>query len=122
MPLVEALDVVRIHDGCIRPPGPKMIVCVEPELGFFFRINTEGKWQHPVKLSKLPDHPFLDHDSYLECGDPLDLDDYMLQQALDRRPVLGKISRQLVPDILAAVDKATTLTARDKAAIRAALA
>ena len=98
-----------------------MIVCIEPSLGLFFRINTEGKWQTSVNLTQA-DHPFLDHDSHLECGDPLEIDDYMIEQALDRRPVIGQVSRALIPVILAAVDGAKTLSARDKAAVRNALA
>ena len=120
MPLLKVLDVIWIHDGCIRPPGPKMIVCVEPDLGYFFRINTDGKWQTPVKL-RVADHPFLDHDSHLECGIPLELDDYIIQQALDRRPVIGRIARAVVPAIRTAVEGAQTLSTRDKVAIMKAL-
>ena len=98
-----------------------MVVWVEPALGFFFRINTEDKWQTPVKLIRVPDHLFLKHDSHLECGDPLELDDYVIEQALNGQGVIGQVSRTLVPAILEAVKTAKTLSERDKAAIRAAL-
>lgn len=120
MPLLQALDVIWVHDGCIRPPGPKMVVCVEPALGFFFRINTRSVWQISVPLAKR-DHPFLDHDSHLECGGQIDLDDYMIEQALAQRGVIGQISAALVPAILAAIDAAQTLSALDKDTIRRAL-
>ena len=40
---VGLLDVIWIFDEFIRPPGPKMMVCVEAERSFFFRINTWDK-------------------------------------------------------------------------------
>jgi len=120
VPLLRPLDVIMIYDDCIRPPGPKMVVCIEPDLGMFFRINTKDRWQVSVKLA-LEDHPFLDHDSYLECGDPLELDDYVIEEALRRRPVIGTLSRMLIASILVAIESARTLSARDKAAIRTAL-
>ncbi len=83
MPL-QTLDVVWIHDECIRPPGPKMLVCITPEQGLYFRINTRGHWQHSIPLAQR-DHPnVLSHDSHLECGQPIELDDYLVDQALAR--------------------------------------
>lgn len=73
MPLVATLDVIWIFDATISPPGYKMVACVEPEKGFFYRINTKP-WRPAVELAKA-DHRFLDHDSYLECGDPMEIDD-----------------------------------------------
>lgn len=37
MALLSPLEVILFFDGCIRPPNWKMIVCVEPHLGLFFR-------------------------------------------------------------------------------------
>lgn len=118
--MIRALDVIWIHDDVIRPPGPKMVVCIEPGLGLFFRINTRP-WQIPAALVRLPDHPFLDHDSFLECGEPLELDDYIVDEALRRRGVIGRIAPATVPEILSALDQARRVSAADKAAIRAAL-
>jgi hypothetical protein len=89
--VLKPLEVIWIMDECIRPPGPKMVVCVEGELGFFFRINTKAGWQQSVLLKKSPDHPFLDHDSHLECGDPLELDDYVIEQSLNRKGAIGAV-------------------------------
>lgn len=97
-----------------------MVVCVEPARGFFFRINTEPKWQTPIAIKK-SEHPFLEHDSHLECGIPLDLDEYVVQQSLDGRGVIGTIHKRHVPEIIEAVAKAATLSQNDKTAITAAL-
>jgi len=98
-----------------------MGVCIEPNLGLFFRINTNPRWQTPVKLVKQPHHQFLAHDSYLECGDPLELDDYVIDECLRSRGVIGTIHPSLVSDIFAAVHAAKTISPADKEAIRAAL-
>jgi len=117
---VKALDVIWIQDDTIRPPGPKMVVCIEPRLGLFFRINSEGKWQIPVRIERST-HPFLKRDSSIECGEPLELDDYVIDQALHARGVVGEILPQLAPQIWAAVLTAKSISTRDKDAIRLAL-
>ena len=63
--LVRLMEVVWIHDDFIKPPGPKMVVCVEPTLGLFYRINTQDKWQIGVLLEQAS-NSFLDHDSYID--------------------------------------------------------
>jgi hypothetical protein len=97
-----------------------MVVCVEPELGYFFRINSQPKWNGPVLL-RLADHSFLHHDSYLECGGPLDLDEYIVSEALRERGVIGRVSDTVVPDILATLEKAFTMTPADRDLIYAVL-
>jgi hypothetical protein len=98
-----------------------MVVCVEPTCGFFFRINSKPKWQQPVKLVRAPDHTFLAHDSYLECGAPLDLDDYIVEEAIREKGIVGKISEALVPQIVAAVVAAKSISAADRDLICACL-
>ena len=98
-----------------------MVVCIEPSLGLFFRINTEDKWQTPIRLIKTPHHEFLHHDSYLECGDPLELDDYVIDESVNARGVIGTIDPSLVKDIYAAVEEARTVSPADKQKIKAAL-
>ena len=120
MALLSPLEVILFFDGCIRPPNWKMIVCVEPHLGLFFRINTAGKWQTPVKIDKNR-HSFLQRDSHIECGEPLDIDDYIVQQSIDEKGILGKVHKDLVAPIYAAVMSAKNLSASDKEAIRIAL-
>lgn len=97
-----------------------MVVCIEPRLGLFFRINSEGKWQIPVRIERST-HPFLKWDSNIECGEPLELDDYVIDQALRGRGVVGEILPQIAPRIWAAVQTAKSISERDKDAIRRAL-
>ena len=120
--LLAPLAVIWIHDGLIRPPGPKMVACLCPEAGLFARINTAGWRRGSVPLARRL-HPFLLHDSHLECGAIFELDDYVVQQALDppSRGVLGMVAAGAVGDILAAVHAAPALRTDDKAAILAAL-
>ena len=119
MPL-SALDVIWIWDGFIKPPGPKMVVCIEPASGFFYRINTKGKWQVPVPILK-KDHSFLKHDSFIECGDPFELDDYIVDESIRRSGILGQIAKQVAPAIYRAAFTATVLSQEEKELIRAAL-
>lgn len=118
--MLAALDVIWIHDGLIRPPGPKMVVCLEPALGLFFRINTEAMWQTPVLLTRA-DHPFLKWDSHLECGEPLELDEYMIEESIRDRGIIGRVKPELAAVIWGAVAAAKTISDDDKGAIRAAL-
>lgn len=99
-----------------------MVVCIEPELGFYFRINTKGNHQHSVKLLK-KDHPFLKWDSHLECGEPLELDDYCIEEALRLNGGLpiGRASISLIPLILPIVAAAKTISADDKVLIQRTL-
>jgi len=74
-----------------------------------------------VKLVRVPHHTFLAHDSYLECGAPLDLDDYIIEEAVRARGIIGKISEELVPLIVAAVTAAKSVSVNDKDLICACL-
>lgn len=98
-----------------------MVVCIDADLGLYFRINTRGNYQVPVKLERAR-HPFLDHDSYLECGDPLELDDYVIEEGMrSHRGLVGRVDCVVVPLVWDAARKAQTIAPRDKAAIFAAL-
>lgn len=97
-----------------------MVVCIEPVLGMFFRINSQPNWQTPVRL-ELSDHPFLDRDSYLECGDPFELDDYVIEESIRRHGIIGKVIPTLAPSIFAAAQRARTVSDKDKDAIRKSL-
>jgi len=97
-----------------------MVVCVEPEAGYFFRINSEPKWREPVFL-KQSENTFLQHDSYLECGGPLDLDEYIILEALREKGVIGRVNDNLVGNILAALEKAYSVSPSDRDMICAVL-
>jgi hypothetical protein len=90
-----------------------MVVCVEPEAGYFFRINSEPKWQAPVLL-KLIENPFLSHDSYLECGAPLDLDEYIVSEALRESAIIGRVNDNAIAPIIAALEKAYSVSPEDR--------
>lgn len=120
MSLVSPLDVIVIWDEFIRPPGPKMVVCIEPVSGFFFRINSEGKCQTPVEI-KRRDHPFLTRDSAIECGNPFELDDYVVEESIRRHGIIGKISVLLSSRIYAAAFGSIILSPDQKELIRVAL-
>lgn len=121
MPLVSTLDVIWISDETITPPHPKMVVCIEPDLGLFYRFNSRDHWKPCVFVAREPDHGFLDHDSYIECGDPLELDDYIVSESLKRRGVIGSVSHELCPQILEHLNVAKYLRQSDKDAIRSAM-
>lgn len=72
---VGLLDVVVIQNEFIRPPGPKIMVCVDPAQGTFLQFNTKGHWPQSLAVAKEPHHTFLDYDSFIECGRPFEFDD-----------------------------------------------
>jgi hypothetical protein len=98
-----------------------------------FRINTapatrRGPRAGSVLIAREPNHPFLDHDSYLFCGGPpVVLSDAQLRQAMAgqaipaRRGVVGRIHSSLVPAIRTAVEASQELTEATRALILAAL-
>lgn len=105
--ILNPLDVIWIFDDLITPPHPKMVVCVQPEDGLFFRINSRPFLKPVIPLIKDPLHPWLDHDSYLHV-DILLLDDYIVEKAVRRGGVIGTVSPLLSTDI-----KKTVLNLRD---------
>lgn len=119
--MLRPLDVIWVDDEFIRPPGPKMVVCISPTAGLFVRINTRAHWPNSLPIARA-EHPFLAHDSHIECGTVFELDDYVVDESLFRgRGVIGRIAARVVPALLAEVERAPTLSDRDKAAIRTAL-
>lgn len=114
--MIKVLDVIWVYDETIRPPAPKMWVCLEPDLGLFFRINTE-QWRTPIKLLQCDHSNFLTHDSYLECGQPIELTENELDDALRSRGVIGRVDERLAPDILAVIESIDTVSPNDKTAI-----
>ena len=93
-----------------------MVVCVEPELGLFFRINTKDHWPGSILIERRL-NPFLHHDSYLECGSIIELDDFIVDEVLDDQGIYGELSPKIVVEICKIVRSATTLRQSDKDAI-----
>lgn len=118
--MVRVLEVIWIYDTQIDPQHWKMAVCVAPRFGLFFRINSNDHWKPAVAIREA-DHPFLQWDSYIECGVPLDLDDSLIEASLTERGVVGRIDRRVVAGILHAIDTNDLIAAGDKRNIRNAL-
>lgn len=116
---MDPLDVIWIDDDIIRPPGPKMVVCLEPFMGFFCRINSHDNWKPCVPIIRVPDHTFLRHDSFLECR-LLTIDDYIIEESLRRGGQVGRLSATLCQPILDALGGAG-LSSNDRRDIRATL-
>jgi hypothetical protein len=116
---MNPLDVTWISDEEIKPPGPKMVVCVEPYLGFYFRINSHDNWQPCIPISKEPDHRFLKWDSFIEVS-ILSLDDYIINQAIRKNGLIGKVSRSLCSPLIDTLAYAAG-SRSDKNAIRSVL-
>jgi hypothetical protein len=70
-----------------------------------------------VKLVKTPHHEFLRWDSHLECGEPLEIDEYISHGCR----VIGCVHSSMAAEIYAAVLANKKLSARDKEVIRLAL-
>lgn len=117
----EALDVIYIMDDYIKPPGAKYVVCVEPDLGLYLRINSDGWRDGSVEVIRDKHAPFLHWDSFIECGDVLELDEFVIQDALDDKGILGSISDELCQEIADSVQHCSRLNMKDRLDIRAAL-
>ena len=114
------LDVLWVWDEGLRgAPKFKMAVCVEPDAGLFLRINTRDLVRPCVPILRR-DHPFLDHDSHVEC-DLAEYDDYAIEEGRDRGGIVGRLALRCVPEIREALMAAATISDRDKRLVAAAL-
>jgi len=119
--VIRPLDVIWIFDASIHPKKWKMAVCIQSDCGFFFRINSSDRWPLALRIEKEPHHLFLKHDSFIECGNPLELDDYVVQAAIDKSGILGTVHPSLASAIYKNVELNETLSVSDKAAVAKAL-
>lgn len=121
-------QVVWPYNPWVTPPKPKLWVAAAPALGLFLRINTR---KHPLRpyAVQLPVslHPFLLYDSWLNCGQVLQCDDFRLRELLNRQKCPGRrgVIGAIHPDVRVAVrdriSQAETLPDETKAVILAAL-
>jgi hypothetical protein len=118
--MLRPLEVIVVPAGFITD-HPKMMACCCAELGLFYAINTRDKLRPCIPIRKTPLHEFLQHDSFLQCGDPLEIDDYMVEQALQSRGVVGRLDASVVPEIKKFLANALYLSERDKSEIVAFL-
>ena len=96
------------------PPGPKMVVCLCAEIGLYVNINTKGMRRGSMLITQAL-HPFLDHDSHVECGKVYEFDDYELEQSTG---VIGRIDRSHVMEIIDRISKSLDISENDKASIQ----
>jgi len=125
-------QVLYLFCGFTRPPKEKYLVLVcagaEPLL---FVVNSSV---HPFIASRpelrrcqvnlsASEHPFLDHDSVINCAEVIraaDQPDMLDQLARDIGRIKGMLSEGTQKQVLAAVRKARTISAADRRAIEAA--
>lgn len=96
-----------------------MVICVEPRLGFYFRINSSSEWEPCVPILREPHHLFLKWDSFIECT-ILDLDNYIINQALKKGGIIGSVSTKLCGQLIEKLSYASGAR-QDRNAIRAVL-
>lgn len=121
---INVWQVLWPYDPDVTPPKPKLWVAVAPRHGLFMRINSHP---HPLRpfAVRLPHelHPFLEHDSWLNCGQVVQCDEYRLADLLDRqnmperKGVIGEIHPSVRPAVVDMVRRATTLSAEHKALV-----
>ncbi|TWH01416.1 hypothetical protein L614_002400000210 [Ochrobactrum sp. J50] len=95
--MLEPLDVILVFDVHIDPAKPKFWVCLCPDEGIFFRINSKSVWRPCFPISR-EDNKFLDHDSYVECN-LLELDEYLIREAIVSKGKIGRLGIRYVADI-----------------------
>jgi hypothetical protein len=103
--VIRCGDVVRLFDATAAGDAKdRMFVCLDPVNGWFARIVTREPRHHPVRL-RATDHDFLDHDSHIETGIPVQFYDDDLQEAEATGPV-GRISPEMATRMLDAWQRA----------------
>jgi hypothetical protein len=119
--MLKPLDVIAIFDGTLREPKPKLVASIVPEEGWFYRINSRPFLRPWVALLRDPDHTWLQHDSYLHC-EILMLDDYIVEESIERHGIIGTIAPMLKPDIRKWTLQARYISSSDSAKICSVLA
>ncbi len=89
-----------------------MQACLNYGTGWFLRVNTRDNIRPCVAISKA-ENDFLDHDSHVDCSIN-EIDEYEIQDALNRGGVIGTISYRYAPEILDALLSARFINQRDK--------
>lgn len=98
--MVRVFDVIWLYDdGAEGQRKPRMMVCLSPDDGFFFRINTSPKFLPNVAIMRNPHHAWLVHDSFVQCS-LLEYDEYPVQETLESRGVIGQVHFSMVSPIV----------------------
>lgn len=117
---MRALDVLRIHDALIRPPGPKMVICLPPKHGLFVRINSRDPFGDGVLIERAW-HPFLKTDSYAECRQLLEFDETQVAEALADGGLLGSVHPSFGSALYEALAASGLISAADLRRIKGAM-
>ena len=103
--MIRCGDVVRLFDAAAAGVAKdRRFVCVDPVQGWFARIVTREPRHHPVRL-RAADHEFLDHNSFVETGIPIQFFDDDLREA-DAAGAVGRISEDVAKRMLTAWQEA----------------
>jgi hypothetical protein len=103
--VVRCGDVLVLFDStAAHQVKDRMFVCVDPVEGWFARIVTREPRHYPVKIT-VADHPFLDHDSYIETGIPAQYQDDEIEEA-EQAGIRGRISEATAKRMLTAWEEA----------------
>jgi len=89
-----------------------MYVCLDFDEGWFLRINSKDHFKPCVPITK-KQHPWLDHDSYVECTF-LMLDEYEVEESIRSEGVVGQVSHDLKSVVLGHLSAAPYIRDDDK--------
>ena len=110
--MLNFFEVIWVFDRSIRPPNPKMYVCLSYEDGWFLRINTSDKFRPCVAIPQ-PTNVWLKHDSHIECA-LLEVDEFEIDEYLMTNQPIGSVDRLHADEVYAKLINATYLRASDK--------
>ena len=112
--MVAPREVVRIFDRFTRPNKAKRHICICDQLQLFLRINSESIYPPAHRILRANNSSFLTHDSYVELTQ-------LVRHVADdiaRAEHLGTMSMNEARKLVAAAEKAVTLSEEHKQLIR----
>jgi hypothetical protein len=115
-------DVVRLFDGTMDNPKPKLFLCVCATEHWFFRINTNPYWPPHLLLPRTENEACLAHDCYLQLNGVVEHYHVFVEDEL-RVPAnhLGALSVDTLRNLIAFLPTVKTLTAGERDSIIANL-
>ncbi|MHC8509665.1 MAG: hypothetical protein ACYYKD_09810 [Rhodospirillales bacterium] len=111
----EPGDVIWLSADTLGLPKSKMHVCVCVEDGWYFRINTKGHFAASFLISAA-ENPFLKHDSHIECGAILEVDEYETRET----KIAGTLSSATIASLMVHIRGTPALTVDERNRILAA--
>ena len=112
-PVINPGDVIRIEDRDAPPVKIKIHVCICMGDQLFMRINSKPIWL-PCHMILRKNNQYLDHDSYVELNQLVRHSHRELKEA----EVVGRMSSSETKNLIAAAERAETLTTEHKARIK----